>query len=102
MSEGLPLAVLEYGLYKLPVVATDVGEVSKIIFSKNEGLIVESNNLDEFANAIITLIENKSNRIKTGEQLNQFVQLNYSQKAIIKDYLQWLNSLVNFAAIKIS
>jgi len=102
LSEGLPLAVLEYGLYKLPVVATDVGEVSKIIFSKNEGLIVESNNLDEFANAIITLIENKSNRIKTGEQLNQFVQLNYSQKAIIKDYLQWLNSLVNFAAIKIS
>ncbi|MEZ0130796.1 glycosyltransferase [Flavobacterium sp. LBUM151] len=88
LSEGLPLAVLEYGLYKLPVVATNVGDISKIIISEKEGLIVESNNISQFTKSIIVLIENENYRVNMGLELNLYVQLNYSQKAIIKDYFQ--------------
>ena len=102
LSEGLPLAVLEYGLYKLPVVATNVGDISKIITSEKEGLIVESNNINQFTESILVLIENENYRVNMGIELNRYVQLNYSQKAIIKDYVLWLDSLINFTPKKYS
>src|SRR5690606_24656619 len=36
LSEGLPLAILEYGVNSLPVIATNVGDISKIITSEDE------------------------------------------------------------------
>ena len=102
LSEGLPLAVLEYGLYKLPVVATNVGDISKIIISEKEGLIVESNNINQFTESILMLIKNENYRVEMGLELNRYVQLNYSQEAIIKDYVLWLDSLINFTPKKYS
>jgi len=96
LSEGLPLAVLEYGFYKLPVVATNVGEISKVIVSEKQGILVRSNDLEEFAKSIQNLIEDENRRIKMGLELNKFVRLNYGKELIIKDYLIWLNSLFNF------
>jgi glycosyltransferase involved in cell wall biosynthesis len=98
LSEGLPLAVLEYGINKLPVVATNVGEISKVITSEKEGILVDSGNLSQFAASIKKLIENENLRIEMGENLNKIVALNYSQKSIIENYVLWLNSLINFAS----
>jgi glycosyltransferase involved in cell wall biosynthesis len=96
LSEGLPLALLEYGLHKLPVVVTDVGEISKIITSEKVGLIVNSNDLNQFEKAIQRLIENENERIEMGLRLNDHIQLNFSQKSIIDKYVLWLSSLINF------
>ena len=96
LSEGLPLAVLEYGLYKLPVVATNVGEISKVISNEKEGLVVESNDLNQFADCIQKLINNETYRIDMGMNLNKKILLNYSQEVILKDYVLWLHSLTNF------
>lgn len=96
LSEGLPLAILEYGLHKLPVVATDVGEISKIITSEKAGLMVNSNDLNQFKNSIQRLIENENDRIEMGSTLNAHIQLNFSQKSIIDKYVLWLSSLINF------
>ena len=93
LSEGLPLAILEYGLYKLPVVATNVGEISKVITSEKEGLIVESNNINQFVESIQNLIVNENRRKEMGEKLNKRILLNYSEESIVKDYILWLNSL---------
>jgi glycosyltransferase involved in cell wall biosynthesis len=96
LSEGLPLAVLEYGLYKLPVVATNVGEILKVITSEKEGLIIESNNIKQLVCSVQNLIENEKARQEMGMDLNKRILLNYSQEAIIEEYLSWLNSLTNF------
>ena len=37
--EGLPVALLEYGLAKLPVVITDVGECNKVVTHLKDGLV---------------------------------------------------------------
>ncbi|SHG92368.1 glycosyltransferase [Flavobacterium defluvii] len=97
ISEGLPLAVLEYGLYKLPVIATNVGEISKIIISEKEGFVIESNNIEQFNEVLQSLIDNEKKRIELGQNLNKVVSFNYSEEAIINDYILWLNSLPNFA-----
>ncbi|KLT71030.1 glycosyltransferase [Flavobacterium sp. ABG] len=95
-SEGLPLAVLEYGLYKLPVVATNVGEISKVITSEKEGQIIESNNSDQFIEAIQILIEQPNLRTEMGLNLNKRILSDYSEDAIIKEYIFWLQSSTNF------
>lgn len=97
LSEGLPLAILEYGKYRLPVVATNVGEVSKIISSEKEGLIVESGNLNEFVVALEKLILNQKLRDEMGLALYNNIQLNFSETTIMKKYLLWLKSLTTFA-----
>lgn len=97
-SEGLPLAVLEYGFHKLPVVATNVGDISKIITSEKEGLLVKSSDLLEFSQSIQKLIENEDYRIEMGLALNKVVRLNFSEEAIVQNYVSWLNSLITFVA----
>lgn len=96
LSEGLPLAILEYGLFKLPVVATNVGEISKIIVSEKEGIIVESNDLNEFALAVEKFIMDEKCREEMGLNLYNKVQLNFSVTIIIKEYTLWLKSLITF------
>lgn len=94
LSEGLPLAVLEYGLHQMPVVSTNVGEISKIITSDREGFLVESNNVDQFTNALIKFIENKSHRNVVGQRLKNKIKLSFSEESITNEYILWLNSLI--------
>lgn len=96
LSEGLPLALLEYGLHKKAVVATDVGQISKIITSDEKGLLVDSNDIKQFVASIIRLIENNKERVEMGVNLFSVVESEYTQKSIIRKYLIWLNSLTNF------
>lgn len=93
LSEGLPLAVLEYGLANLPVLVTNVGEISKVVPSSKEGLIIDSNSLSQFVNSVQILIENQHIRRSLGNQLNFYVNENFGEESILKEYLIWLKSL---------
>jgi len=96
LSEGLPLAILEYGLNRLPVIATNVGEISKIISSEKEGVIIESNNLNALVTAIEKLIESEKFRNDLGLNLFNKVQKDFSAETILSNYILWLKSLSTF------
>ncbi|WP_281231911.1 glycosyltransferase [Flavobacterium gelatinilyticum] len=96
LSEGLPLALLEYGINEMPVVVTNVGEIPKIITSEKMGLIIPSNDLDEFVKAIQKLIENRIYRTEIGLELNKIIKLNYSEESVTEKYISWVDSLINF------
>ena len=55
-SEGLPVALLEYALAKLPVVATNVGDCNLAISNTDEGLLVAPENHQHLAEALISYI----------------------------------------------
>ncbi|NQY05905.1 MAG: glycosyltransferase [Flavobacteriaceae bacterium] len=55
-SEGLPMALLEYGLYQLGVITTNVGECSKVL--NGFGNVVPAQNSEQLAQGIIKSIEN--------------------------------------------
>lgn len=82
-SEGLPLALLEYGLTKLPVAVTNVGECGMVVGNLESGLVVPPNDENKLAEALIFLIENEKQRKVFGENLYQKVGLNYSRNAFI-------------------
>ena len=92
-SEGLPLSLLEYGLYSKPVVVTAVGEIPLIIQHEVNGLIVPSEKETLFYEAIVRLIENPELRVNFGNNLKHTILENHSQNAIIVKYLEWLNQI---------
>ncbi len=85
-SEGLPLALLEYGLAKLPVVVTNVGDCNKVITKSSEGFLVNSGDSEQFSKAIISYINNAQLKIQCGKALHANVITNFGENKI-KDQL---------------
>lgn len=86
-SEGLPVTLLEYGLAKLAVITTDVGDCSKVIKNNLNGFVVPSKNATQLALKINELIEDDVLKDKFGENLFEEVQKNYSEEAYLKKLL---------------
>lgn len=89
-SEGLPVALLEYGFYKKPVITTNVGEISSVINNNENGVLIESEDVKSFIEALLYLMENNALKEKLGYNLNKTILKNYSDKAVIKQYLTWI------------
>src|SRR5690606_41683324 len=87
-SEGLPLALLEYGLANLAVVATKVGECENVISHDENGFLVPPNNSKELANALLLYIKNHELRTAFAEKFNKHVEVHYSEKAQIQSILK--------------
>ncbi len=91
-SEGLPVALLEYGYYKKPVLSTRVGEIPTVIDENVTGILVDSGDVDGFYRELVRLIDSDSLRILLGYNLNEHVVSNYSESAVLGKYLDWLES----------
>jgi glycosyltransferase involved in cell wall biosynthesis len=75
------------------VVATNVGAVGLIIENNKNGCVVESNNVDLFYKALVVLIENENLRKTFGEALFETVQKDYSARAVVNNYINWMQKL---------
>jgi glycosyltransferase involved in cell wall biosynthesis len=92
-SEGLPVALLEYGLYEKPVVVTNVGEMPLIVRNEQNGFIVNRKGERDFYAALIRLIDDAALRKTYGKALYNTILENYSEEAAITQYLQWIETL---------
>ncbi len=93
-SEGLPMALLEYGLAELPVIATNVGECATVITNKNNGLIVPSQDFKALSMAIIDYIEDKNIRVQYKISFANHIKSNYSEEAAINKVIQVYKKIV--------
>lgn len=87
-SEGLPLALLEYGWAQLGVVVTDVGECGEVLQQGHNGLLVPPNNPQILAEKIVFLIKNKEERMLLGQKLYQKVASTYSEEIVIEQFIK--------------
>jgi glycosyltransferase involved in cell wall biosynthesis len=85
--EGLPVALLEYGLAGLPVVCTRVGECAEVLDQGNAGILVPPKDADALAHAIISLLSNQEKAKALGNQLLARINQFYSKDAVIKQLL---------------
>jgi len=89
--EGFPVTLLEYGYAKLAVLSTDVGFCSTIIKEEENGLLFSPNDEEQIVSKLNLLIQNSANIISTfAENLRKTVLENYTDKAVIKSYIQFL------------
>ncbi|AXG71339.1 N, N'-diacetylbacillosaminyl-diphospho-undecaprenol alpha-1,3-N-acetylgalactosaminyltransferase [Kordia sp. SMS9] len=92
-SEGLPISLLEYGLHKLAVIATDVGECNRVVSDETKGYLVASENEVLLAEKLHFLMEHPNERLAKAENLYTHIQENFSQKAIIQQLIDFYNTL---------
>ena len=83
-SEGLPLALLEYGMVGLPVVATDVGQCGEVLGHGQCGLLVPPRDPTQLSSAILTLLGSMPKRRELGRKLRDRVLQTYSARKLIK------------------
>lgn len=84
-KEGLPYAILEAGLAKLPVVASAVGGIPEIIDDMETGILVRPKSSEEIAKAF-DYFENHQIKIKAlGQKLFTKVKKNFSFKKMLRE-----------------
>jgi glycosyltransferase involved in cell wall biosynthesis len=91
-SEGLPVALLEYGWHKKPVVVTKVGEIPSVVHDGINGFIVEPDDVELFYTKLVQLIENDILRTEFATALQETISENYSERSIVLKYLKWIES----------
>lgn len=91
-SEGLPVALLEYGLFKKPVVVTNVGEIPLVIQDGINGFLVETNSEELFYGSLVQLMESDTLRLHFGNKLQKTIGNNYSEEAVIQQYSNWIKT----------
>jgi glycosyltransferase involved in cell wall biosynthesis len=92
-SEGLPLALLEYGEHGMSVVVTDVGEIPSIIKNGENGFIVSVDQTAAFYSALLVLVNSSELRSTLGNALNETIKKEYSAKSSVQKYLKWTKTL---------
>ena len=74
---------------------TNVGEIPLVIQDGINGFLVQSGKIELFNNSLIKLIESDSLRDNFGKALQKTIKNNYSEKAVLNQYTNWLeNSII--------
>lgn len=66
-SEGLPLALMEAASAGLPLIGTNVGGIPEVVRDTQNGILVESENAAQLADAISNLLQDDNLRIRYGK-----------------------------------
>lgn len=93
--EGLPVSLLEYGLAKLAVVSTNVGECANVLENGKYGLVVKSEDSSELADALKKLMVNNTKLSSFASKFHQHVLNNYSKNVVMKEVLNIYKTMLN-------
>lgn len=88
---------IEYSALGVPGIYSDVGAYSEVIENFNNGILIKENTTNEWKNAIINLIENKSLREDIIKNSHNDVFKNYSLDIFIHSWEVLLESLLPMA-----
>ncbi len=91
LSEGLPVALLEYGLASLPVVVTDVGECAEVVGYGKYARLTSAGDADGLANQLLWVINNCEEARIMGEKFKDHVVKEYGPEKFMSKYEVILN-----------
>lgn len=83
-SEGLPLALIEYGMAGLPVVATNVGQCAEVLDQGRAGLLVPASSSEALEHALLLLLRSAKVRKEMANNFASRVAQHYSADSAIK------------------
>ena len=95
LEEGMPMTVLEALASGLPVIATKVGAVTKLVFPNQTGILVRPREAKDLAAALISLIEDPELRVRLGQNGRSLVRNEYSSSVMSQGYLRLYEGLLN-------
>ena len=94
LTEGLPMVLLEAMAAKKPIVATNVGNIPKLILHNITGLLVNPNDVYGLTEAIKALLNNKEKADLFA--LNSFAKVlrDFSSESMAKQYMEIYKDLL--------
>jgi len=95
-----PHTLLEAGLMKKPILATDVGGISESCKDGETCFLIKKNDSDDWINKISTLLNNKAKMKEMGESGYNYVKENFAWDKIADDFISILESNLDLASDK--
>lgn len=92
-SEGLPLALIEYGMVGLPAISTRVGQCSEVLLDGEVGILVNPQEAKALADTIIDLLKSPTKREMMGNRFKTHIISAYSKEAVIEQICNVYESL---------
>lgn len=83
-SEGMPMSILDAMGYGLPIVASNVGGIPRLVQNEGNGYLFAPGDIDGFAGAITSLLTDDDKRKSFGEKSCDTVDSKYSLKSHIE------------------
>jgi len=90
-SEGLPVALLEYGLAGIPVVVTDVGECKEVL--NNFGICINANDSELLSESIFQYSKNKFKREKDAVNFQNHIYSKFGEDVIYEEVISFYKNL---------
>lgn len=87
------LKALQYMALGIPTVATAIGANFRIIEHEVNGFLIQDNNIDDWVNTIIRIIQDEELRRKIGKNARIKVEKEFSVRSNASKYLKVLNSV---------
>lgn len=81
--EGLPMALLEYGMAGLPVAATSAGQCGEVLDGGRAGILAAPGDAAALGEALVALLRSPELRGSLGDRLRRRVEALYSAGAVI-------------------
>ena len=93
-NEGTPLSLIQAGMAGLPVVTTNVGSVPEVVLDNLTGLITGLE-VQEIADALEKLANNKALRAQLGKAAKEFTLANFGVKRLVNDHEELYKRLLS-------
>ncbi|MFK7740908.1 MAG: glycosyltransferase family 4 protein [Planctomycetota bacterium] len=87
-TEQMPIAMLEAMACGLPVVATDVGDVRRVLPSEPDPMVVPREDADALAAGVLRVLEDPELRRQLGQANRQTVEERYEATACLERFAQ--------------
>lgn len=86
-KEGLPMVLLEAGIARLPVIASNTGGIPEVIRDGETGWLITPGSESELADACEAVLTSPEEAEQRGERLHAHVLRNFSEEAMIRGTL---------------
>ena len=86
LTEGSPISLIEAMSSRLPVIASDVGAIPKIINNGVNGFVIPPGDIDRLVKRIALLIEDKEKAFELGENAFQTIRKSHSMEKMYLSY----------------
>jgi glycosyltransferase involved in cell wall biosynthesis len=87
LSEGMPMVLLEAMAAGKPVIATNVGSISKALVDQHTGILIKPKDVDNLKNAILYILKNESTAKAYGYNGWKKVQNDFLAVIMCKKYI---------------
>jgi glycosyltransferase involved in cell wall biosynthesis len=94
-NEGTPVSLIEAQAGNLPIVTTDVGGVRDVVLNGETGWIIPPNNVHLFAEKLLLLIEDETERNRISKNGWNFVENKFHYTTLVRNMEEYYQFLLN-------